>query len=240
MKTTLVLFSCLVSFPVLADTITLDDGRVLDGKLEPDAVREGSVRIRLDKAEMILPSERVTSVVPAPMPRDVYVQRVREHPPATLDEQVALARWCREHALGEEAKAHWTAALALDADSREARAALGYRNVDGIWMSAQDIVAVEKQGMEEEDGQVAEGRVAGRTADGRLIVEAARKELVDPRIRALRVGIPLVNLDIRLTVGQLREMRSVPVASTPTGTLALEAPVMQLSSIRTGCQVAAP
>lgn len=241
MKIPLSLLLILGSSPALADTITLDNGRVMDGKLESDAAREGFVRIRLDKAEMILPAERVKSVLPAPMPRDVYVQTLREHPPQTLDEQIALARWCREKGLATEAKAHWTAALGLQGDCAEARTALGYREVAGVWMSAQDAIAMEKQEKRQKtDAEVAEGKVVGRTPDDRLIVEAARKGLVDARIRALRVGIPLVNLDIRATVGQLREMRQVPVASTSMGPLSLEAPIMQMTSIRTGCQVAAP
>jgi hypothetical protein len=240
MRSTLAILLFLPFSPALADTITLDDGRVLDGTLEPDAAREGSVRIRLEKAEMVLPAGRVRSVLPAPMPRDVYAQTLREHPPATLDEQVALARWCREKGLLAEAKAHWTAALELDAENPEVRTALGYRKVDGIWMSAQDAIALtEKEKQEKADAEVAEGKVVGRTTDGQLIVEAARKGLVNKNLRALRVGIPLVTLDIRATVGQLREMRQVQVVSGATP-LSLEAPILQLTSIRTSAMVAAP
>lgn len=221
-----------------ADTITLDDGRVLDGKVEPH--EDGTVTIRLEKAEMTLPGSRVRKVEPAPLPREAYAIRQREVQDTPSD-RMALSRWCKAKGLDAEAKEQALAALALDAEYVEAREALGYRKVDGIWMSAGDRARLERKAPEGDRPEVVEGRIEGWTG-GHDAIWVVPKESgwLDTSVRKiLRVGVPLVTLEMRPTVASLRSMREVMVAGPFGAAAIIEAPVVSLTAVRTTAQVAA-
>ncbi len=66
-------------------------------------------------------------------------RRRREETPATVEGQMELARWCAMHSLPDRARAHLTALLEIDPDHAEARRLLGYRQVDGVWLSEEEI-----------------------------------------------------------------------------------------------------
>jgi hypothetical protein len=66
-------------------------------------------------------------------------RRRREETPDTVDGQFSLAQWCAKHNLAERARAHLTAVLEIDPNHAEARRLLGYRQVDGVWLSDHEI-----------------------------------------------------------------------------------------------------
>ena len=238
-----------------ADTITLADGRVLEGKLAKGA--KGIVTVTTDGAEISLPAAQVRSVAP-PSTGEIYRARLRETPD-TPEGHMALARWCREQGLKTEFKDQCLAALNLKADYAEAREALGYRKVAGVCMSPEDRQAMEaaakapaldaSEGMaqEKEDGEVVEGTFIGWTEDHKnLIVEAKNKGLVNLNTRYVQVGIPMVTLELRPTLSQLEGMRTVNTSGavtrpdgTPVSNLFIEAPIVSLRSVRTTVQVRA-
>ncbi len=53
----------------------------------------------------------------------------------TLKDHDALAQWCQEHGLAKERRHHLREVIALDEDHASARTALGYRRVQGKWMT---------------------------------------------------------------------------------------------------------
>ncbi len=57
----------------------------------------------------------------------------------TVADQLALAKWCKTAGLKDEWRAHLGNVLSLDPDNKEARAALGYELVDGVWLTPQEI-----------------------------------------------------------------------------------------------------
>jgi hypothetical protein len=57
----------------------------------------------------------------------------------TVEDQLALAKWCKTAGLKDEWRAHLGNVLALNPDHAEARAALGYQLVDGVWLSPKEI-----------------------------------------------------------------------------------------------------
>jgi hypothetical protein len=57
----------------------------------------------------------------------------------TVEDQLALAKWCKTAGLKDEWRAHLGNVLALNPDHAEARAALGYQLVDGVWMTPKEI-----------------------------------------------------------------------------------------------------
>ena len=66
-------------------------------------------------------------------------QHRRDKTPNTVDGQLALARWCAEHKLDDRARAHLTAVLEIDPQHPQARQLLGFRKVDGVWLSQEEI-----------------------------------------------------------------------------------------------------
>ncbi len=57
----------------------------------------------------------------------------------TVEDQLALAKWAKSAGLKDQWRAHLGNVLALSPDNKEARAALGYELVDGVWLTPQEI-----------------------------------------------------------------------------------------------------
>ena len=66
-------------------------------------------------------------------------RRMREKCRETIEDQLALAAWCKNAKLPDQWRAHLGNVLALNPDQPEARALLGYQRVDGIWLTPQEI-----------------------------------------------------------------------------------------------------
>ena len=80
--------------------------------------------------------------VPALAPQNQRLaayRRIREKYRETVEDQLALAAWCKKAGLLDQWRAHLGNVLALNPDHQEARAALGYQRVDGIWLTPQEI-----------------------------------------------------------------------------------------------------
>ncbi len=80
--------------------------------------------------------------VPAIVSRDgnlATYPAIRDRYPATVEGQMALARWCAAHKLPDQQRAHLTQVLAREPDNQEARRLLGDRNVNGTWVSAEEL-----------------------------------------------------------------------------------------------------
>jgi hypothetical protein len=82
--------------------------------------------------------------------RLVGYRRLREKSPETVAGQLELARWCARNKLAEQARAHLTRVLELDPEQAEARRLLGYRKVEGVWLSQQEIREVAVRAAETE------------------------------------------------------------------------------------------
>ena len=65
--------------------------------------------------------------------------RLREKYRETVEDQLALAGWCKKAGLQDQWRAHLGNVLALNPDHPEARAQLGYQRVDGVWLTPQEI-----------------------------------------------------------------------------------------------------
>ena len=66
-------------------------------------------------------------------------RKIRVKYPGTESGQTELARWCMKYKLEDQARAHWTNVLRLAPDQPEARRRLGFRMVNGTWLSQQEI-----------------------------------------------------------------------------------------------------
>jgi len=63
----------------------------------------------------------------------------REKHRETVEDQLALAAWCKKAKLQDQWRAHLGNVLTLNPDHREARALLGYQRVDGVWLTPHEI-----------------------------------------------------------------------------------------------------
>jgi hypothetical protein len=59
--------------------------------------------------------------------------------PQTIDGQMELARWCTSHKLFDQARAHLTKVLEWDPSHPQARQLLGFRMVNGSWVSEEEM-----------------------------------------------------------------------------------------------------
>jgi hypothetical protein len=68
-----------------------------------------------------------------------YQNRARTSPD-TVAAHLALAEWCSDHKLRNEARRHLERILELDPNHEQARGLLGFRKKDGQWMTRDDVM----------------------------------------------------------------------------------------------------
>ena len=71
--------------------------------------------------------------------RSVAYRIRRAKCPDTVQGHLALAKWCVGQKLADQARAHLTRVIELAPDHVEARGLLGFRRVDGQWLSGEEI-----------------------------------------------------------------------------------------------------
>jgi hypothetical protein len=78
-------------------------------------------------------------------PRLVAYLKIRGDYADTAEGQLSLADWCAKRGLAEQERAHLTRVVSINADHAEARRRLGFRRVNGDWMTDADIAQVNAQ-----------------------------------------------------------------------------------------------
>jgi len=99
---------------------------------------------------MELPRSEVSRVVEESDVEVQYEQMARSAPD-TVDAQWKLAEWCRDHKLTEQSKQHLARVLELDPEHKEARELMGFHDVDGNWMTRDQLMA--SRGLVEYEGK---------------------------------------------------------------------------------------
>lgn len=120
-----------------ADVFHLKNGGAVEGTLIEQTDTQyriraqiGIVTIEIDQVERI--EERASQF-------DDYQARVAEAGD-TAAAQFALAQWCQEHKLDDEARRHLARTVELDPGHAEARTALGYVRVGEFWIDGRRVV----------------------------------------------------------------------------------------------------
>ncbi len=127
--------------PVVADVFVLKGGGRLEGEWlnrQRTTPKQYVVRTQLG-GKIVLRSDQVDRVMPQGTRRQQYEQIVAQHPD-TVEGHWAVAEWCRRHFLAKERREHLRRVLELDPEHQDARRALGYRKVDGRWMTQDDLM----------------------------------------------------------------------------------------------------
>lgn len=138
MRTALAIALCLLAAPAVADDVLLGTGGRISGKLEQ--LEDGSYRLTTPAGTVVaLERSQVSSVSYSSAESENYAARARTAPD-TIEAQMALANWCREHNLNSEATKHAERVVELDPTNAEARQMLNFRNVDGEWMTREQMM----------------------------------------------------------------------------------------------------
>jgi len=66
----------------------------------------------------------------------------------TVADQLELATWCRKRKLADQERAHLTRVIELEPNHSEARTRLGFRRIDGRWVSAAEILAARERSVQ--------------------------------------------------------------------------------------------
>lgn len=133
--------ACWLAAYSLADTVTLENGSVLSGQVVKDpelgrsrlAVDSEHGRIVIDRGQI----DRIQSESPA----ESEYRRRGPTVSDTADAQFALATWCRNNGVKEGMERHLRRVLELEPDHAESRALLGFQQVDGGWMTRDQVLA---------------------------------------------------------------------------------------------------
>lgn len=115
-------------------------------------------------------------------------RKVRDDYPETVEGQLELAGWCARKGLQDQARAHLTKVLELEPNHAGARRELGFRWVEGVWLSEEERLAAANradqatQSINEWSGKLIKLREAleKRSQRHREIASERLQEIKDP------------------------------------------------------------
>lgn len=125
------------------DELVLKNG----GRISGQVVRldDGGYRVTTPSGTVVtIDRNQVDTFTETTAEERSYAER-RHAAPDTIEAQLALANWCREHGLSNEATRHAERVVELDPANADARQMLNFRNVDGDWMTREQVM--ESRGM---------------------------------------------------------------------------------------------
>ena len=136
---------------VLADVFVLKSGgRVRGTWLNRDEAPRKTFVIRTAGGKVVLDRDQVAEVV-SQSTTELEYEKIRPTYPDTVDGHWRLAEWCLENRLSEQRKIHLRRILELDLNHPKARNVLGYRQVEGKWMTREEEMG--SRGMRQYKGQ---------------------------------------------------------------------------------------
>jgi len=131
--------------PARGDVLQLHSGGRLAGEVQgdvrpkqPGSAATVSVKT-LSGATVTVAGEAIESVKRRKLAHEEYDRRAAETP-ETIDDQWALAEWCRQNGLSAERRTHLRRVIALDTNHAAARKGLGYTRHGGEWMTHEQLM----------------------------------------------------------------------------------------------------
>jgi hypothetical protein len=122
-----------------ADVVELKNGGRVEGKVIDDVDRN-SIFVELTGGGRLVIERGQASRVVKLTPADEEYLRKAPATPDTAAAQWALAMWCRDQKLEAELQRHLQRVVELDPTHDEARQLLGFRQVDGQWLTSDEIM----------------------------------------------------------------------------------------------------
>ncbi|HET6879339.1 MAG TPA: hypothetical protein VFI31_04260 [Pirellulales bacterium] len=150
----LVMVCCLASAGelALADVLVLQSGGRIEGTLlgPKQSPRDKYVIETASGGKLTFDKSQVKEVIGQSDSEEKYEKARRDYPD-TVEGQMAMAGWCREHNLPRQREQHLARVLELDANHAEAHRLLGHMRVDGFWKDQRQFF--EDQGFVQYQGQ---------------------------------------------------------------------------------------
>lgn len=193
----------LLAAPALADVVTLTDGSKREGKVVRESDREVVLQVTQGRlsAEITFKREEVRSIERGPTAAEGALAEVERRKGALKDKDTAgwidYAQWLdRQAGFSRDAREAWERVVGLEPENATARARLGYRKVDGKWlteeqaMAAQGLVLQNGRWVRPEEKRAAEETAAAKAADGRVedikiaLAEEIRKQRAEEQAGA--------------------------------------------------------
>ena len=112
--------------------------------------------------------------------------RVRGNYTDTAEGQLALAKWCEEKKLLDQARAHLSRVLDLEPNHLGARAALGFERIGGLWISREERDSDAKLAREEQESLAKFGETMREIAAGLAKESPVRREAAAKKLMAIR------------------------------------------------------
>lgn len=123
------------------DLIKLKAGGEIRGKLQKLPSESGEARIieTLTGGKITVDAQQIEFITNRPLSVEEYESRSKSIAD-TVDAHLELANWCSENHLISQRHAELEKVLLLEPDHSKARAALGYTNRDGEWMTRDELM----------------------------------------------------------------------------------------------------
>ncbi len=123
-----------------ADLIRLNSGGEIRGTISTDKGATSGPQVvitTLTGTEITIAQEQIEFITRRPLKVEEYESRARKTP-NTVEDQWALAEWCREKNLRRQRETHLEQIVALDPDHEKAHRGLKHTNVNGEWMTQEE------------------------------------------------------------------------------------------------------
>lgn len=128
--------------PVAADVIRKNDGGKVSGTIIADESGATHVTIKTRFGKMKIAQNEIKEIQYSAAPVEEYKDEVKKYKD-TADDQYRLALWCMENRYRKEYLQHLQRVIELDPNHAEARKRLGYRQINGKWMTRDDLMVAQ-------------------------------------------------------------------------------------------------
>ncbi len=105
----------------------------------PNTPKDKTVIRTASGGEVTLDKSQIKQIIPQSAAELEY-EKIRPTYPDTVEGQWKLAEWCRDNSLTKQRQTHLERVIALDPDHKQARALLGYSQIDGRWIRRDDLM----------------------------------------------------------------------------------------------------
>jgi hypothetical protein len=138
--------------PAVGEVFLLRSGGRIEGDLvNVDEKPRTSYVISLPSGGQLTLDAAVVDKVQPMRPELAEYEKVRRQHPDTIQGQLQMAEWCRDHNLTPQRKTHLERVLQLDPNQAEARRILGYRKYKDTWVTLEEEMA--EKGYVKRDGR---------------------------------------------------------------------------------------
>ncbi|MBI3097854.1 MAG: hypothetical protein HYY93_06350 [Planctomycetes bacterium] len=164
-----------------ADVVTLRNGSRFEGQVTESGDR---VSVRVDSGCLSFPRSSVAGIERRASPLDVLAERRASLAPGDAPGHYALGCWARREGLTAAAREEFEAVIESDPDHAGAREALGFRLVEGRWLTEEEWRAGQP-GLSESQGGASGREPADRAEPSELETLRAEIRLLREQMAAL-------------------------------------------------------